>query len=484
MMNGKTRGWSAVIAAVVAAAGMVGVARAATLEARWQLDEQVGTAAADSSGNGHHGTYEGGVALSLEAPDAGQTSAGFDGVNDGVNVGTFLGSHVNDFTVAGWVKPTDVAGIERILAANRQSGGIGWGFGTNGSGLRFTTFNRQDYNSATGHLLGQTWKHVAVTFSAANTAEFYVNGSSIGTVSGSLPAAATADPFYIGRAGAGGTGAPQEIVNGRLGDIRFYSGTLSAGEVQTLATNPNLFAYWAMDETTGTTAGDSSGYHASGNLNGGYQNGVVLNQPAMAAGMGTAAYFDGSNDEVFLGSNTTRQTELRNLTQNFTVSAWIRPDRLTGTQRVVSQDAFDGNGWGFGLFGDELTLTTFSKFDYRTTLANLTVGEAVHITVAFEVTGSASTATFYVDGQLLESVTRTLADGSQYGAAKVGTRNWFIGSTGRMEYFQGLIDELRIYDRLLTSDEVAALATVPTPIAASAGAVLMGLVVSRRRNRG
>lgn len=48
----------------------------------WKFDEDSGTVAADSSGNGYDGTYNGGVTLGVAGPLTGETAASFDGTDD------------------------------------------------------------------------------------------------------------------------------------------------------------------------------------------------------------------------------------------------------------------------------------------------------------------------------------------------------------------------------------------------------------------
>lgn len=75
----------------------------------YRLGESSGTVAVDSSGNGHHGTYEGGATFNsragLIANDA-NNAIGFDGVDDGV-----LGPHLalgSAFTFETWVEEDSV----------------------------------------------------------------------------------------------------------------------------------------------------------------------------------------------------------------------------------------------------------------------------------------------------------------------------------------------------------------------------------------
>lgn len=424
---------------------------AATLEALWNFDETSGSTLADSSGNGRNGTIQGTVDLDLESaipgvPTVGR-SAEFNGGTSSANVGNYFNTMTNNFSVAGWVHPDTVAATMRILSSDRGSSNSGWGFGLSSSDLVFTTYGKADYYSPTANLKAQAWQHIAVNFDSNNDATFFVNGTQIGsTVSGADPAVTGTNNFFIARAGVNGSGSPTEQFAGRLDGLRVYSGNLTATEVQNLATVPNLRGYWALDETAGTAAGDSSGYHAGGNIVGTFQGGAVLNQAAAAPRFGTSVDFDGSNDEVYLGN------ALGSYTSDFTIAAWINPDSLTGIQRVLSSSTLNGGGFGFGLTGDDLRFTTYGKQDYNIT-ADLPANTWTHVAVTFDANFD---ATFYVNGVSIGTITGTQAAGATID-------NFFIGRTGIMEAFDGRIDEVRFYDRVLSQAEVASLIPVPEP---------------------
>jgi hypothetical protein len=432
---------------------MAACAPAATIQALWDMNEVTGGTLFDSSGNARNGTIAGTVNLNLESPIPGVPSIGrsaeFTAGTSSANVGNSFGSLTNNFAVAGWIHPVALANVQRIFSGDRAGGNNGWGFGTNGTSLRFTTFGVLDYNSAAANLISRTWKHIAVNFDSANAATFYVNGVSIGTVAGANPAILSTNNFHIARAGVTGTGAPTESFGGRLDGLRVYSGTLTAGEVQSLATVPNLRDYWALDEFSGTTAGDSSGFQASGNINGTYQGGAVLGQVAAAPRFGTSVRFDGTNDEVFLGN------ALGSFTNDFTIAAWINPERVTGIQRILSSSVLTpGTGFGFGLDGNELRFTAFGKLDYDIA-ANIATNTWTHVAVTFDASND---ATFFVNGVNIGTVLGTQP-------ATATTDNFFIGRTGIIEAFQGRIDEVRFYDRVLTQGEINALIPEPSSFA-------------------
>jgi hypothetical protein len=456
---------------VIVLAGACG-ASAATLNGQWLLDDVAGGTATDLSSQGDDGAYTGSVITQVESPDLWIMAADFEQAGGGqarvtdLNTNENIRDIVNDLTITAWIKPDALTGKQRVLS--RVVGGNGIGFGLNGSELLYTTYGAADNTSSGAALVAGGWRHIAVTHAPNGDIRYYVNGVLLTAAGNADNSTGTSgNPGFAYQISGLGT---IELFDGALSDVRVYQGQLTGVEIQAAATVPNLFAYYALDETTGAAAHDSSGYHAAGNLGGTIQGETVINQTASAPAYGSATRFDGVNDEIFLGANATRQNELKALTSNFTIAAWINPDDTNGIQRVFSQDSISGDGWGFGLNGDDLRFTAYSVKDYDIA-ANVVAGQWSHIAVVFDASFD---ATFYLNGVLLGTVA-----GSQ--AADLGTKNWFIGSTGRQEYFAGLIDEVRIYDTALTADQIYAIATVPAPAALPAGLLLLGLIATRRR---
>lgn len=145
-----------------------------------------------------------------------------------------VSSLTNNFTISAWVKPNSLSGIRRIVGVSNVSSVNGFGFGTNGEKLRFTTNGVLDYDTSSTNdikLATSTWVHVAVVFDSANDATFYINGTAVETVAGASPATANADdPIYIGGARTGG-GTLNELWNGVIDDVRIYNYTLSYKDI-------------------------------------------------------------------------------------------------------------------------------------------------------------------------------------------------------------------------------------------------------------
>ena len=106
----------------------IGSGASADLLVHWRLDEGSGTIAADSSGNGYDGTFNGDPQWV-----AGHDSAGalhFDGVDDYVSHSLPGDQTYAAFTIAVWAKADDVAqdDLAGVFTSHFPGGATGAGF--------------------------------------------------------------------------------------------------------------------------------------------------------------------------------------------------------------------------------------------------------------------------------------------------------------------------------------------------------------------
>ena len=457
-------GMAMVLAGAISASG-------ATLNGQWLLDDVASGAAEDLSTQGDDGTYTGSVITQVESPGVIASAADFDQDGGGQARVTDLNSNenirdiINDLTITAWIKPDAVSGKQRVLS--RVATGNGIGFGINGSEMLYTTYGAADNTSSGAALVANGWRHVAVTHASNGDIRYYVNGVLLTGAGNTDNSTGTLGNLGFAYQISGLNTI--ELFDGALTDVRVYQGQLTAGEIQTAATVPNLVAYYALDETSGASAFDSSGYQVGGTHTGSLVNGPLVGQASVNAYYGTAFRFDGNSQEVNVGN-----TDFGNLTSNFTVAAWINPNDTSGVQRIFSSTAStSGTGWGFGLNDDGFRFTTFNKKDYDLTSLGIAAGEWTHVAVVF---GSGFDATFYINGVAVGTVAGSLAPGVTSDIFRIGN-----GPGG--ENFGGLIDEVRVYNTALTAGQINAIATIPAPAALPAGLMLLGAMTLRRRPR-
>ena len=406
------------------------------LVAGWLLDETNGVIAVDSSANHADGIFQGGYTLGVPSAEPGiyNTAVDFNAASSGEVFKaswSVLNQLTNNFTVMAWINPDTTGSVRRIFSSSSKA----WGFGLNSSnGLRLTTFGITDYDISVNIPTG-TWTHIAATFSTSNNVEFYVNGIAVGVVEGTYSADAGDGNWFVAGNGTG------EYFDGTIDEVRVFDEQLPPAIISTYSARLN--AYWALNETTGTVAVDSGPYA----IHGAYQGGYTLGKPsADKYRYGTSVRFDGQTGEVFKSDTPV----LYNLTNNFTVTAWINPEKVTGVQRIFSSA---GGQWGAGLNTSNLLFTSYGIDDFTST-ATVQVAKWTHVAVSFSLENYIS---YYINGHWVQSIDAGTA------TAQDKNVNWFIASSGTGERFDGYIDEVRIYNRELPEDAIRRLALKDPP---------------------
>ncbi|MBI5360465.1 MAG: DUF2341 domain-containing protein [Planctomycetes bacterium] len=205
--------------------------------------------------------------------------------------------------------------------------------------------------------------------------------------------------------------------------------------------NTGLIANWEFSTGNGQTAYDSAGIN-NGTL--GSTAGSDTNDPIWAYGKyGNGLVFDGSNDYVKdLGTALVPAGA-----NNFTVEVWFTSRTQTASFReIISQwtTANSANSFFLGI-GPTDNIRFTDSWD------NVEIGtwsvNAWHHLVAVATTNNAY---IYLDGQL--KATRGSALGyTGTGPLLIGRQGEYAGG----EYWDGNIDEVKIYNRALTADEIS-----------------------------
>ncbi|MEK7315770.1 MAG: Ig-like domain-containing protein, partial [Candidatus Eisenbacteria bacterium] len=219
----------------------------------------------------------------------------------------------------------------------------------------------------------------------------------------------------------------------------------TSASVSVTVTNTNVTAAtYAFDEGAGTTTADGSGNGNTGNL---------ANGPTWVAGKyGTALSFNASDDgndandpRVVLG----RTINIPNLP--FTFSAWVNPAGFTDWRAIISKrdnSSAANMRMDMGLSGGTgrvyvATGSTFRSFAYAPPINVWT-----HLALVAEATGTK----LYVNGILQQTLTAiTLGTGTNANTVIGGTGE---GAGGDNDPYKGLLDDLRLYDRVLTALEI------------------------------
>jgi len=206
------------------------------------------------------------------------------------------------------------------------------------------------------------------------------------------------------------------------------------------APTEGLVAHWTFDEGRGTTVADATGNGHSGVLN------KLDPATAWAAGKhGTCLRVSGGGHvEVASSGKLTCPT--------YTVSAWVNIGSRSGTANIVGKYRSGSRTCHIAVTGDGRPTVNYNDGSWGdvTAATRLTDGEWHHVVA----TMAPPKAAVHVDGVMS-------ASRDDLKQLKLNDAPLLIGSAGTYWHFDGSIDDVRVYDRALTLEEVVALFAAP-----------------------
>ncbi len=396
------------------------------------------------------------LALGLSAwPARAQTGWGsalsFDGVDDYVQFGAVPLAN-SSFTIEAWARRDTTGTMDMIVAQGNGAAGRGLMFGYHWFGFDFDFYG--DGVATTN--IDNAWHHWAGTYNATNRVRCLYRD-------GVLMASNVAAQDFQGtgplRIGGEPFDDPASFA-GAIDDVRIWNVARSQADIAAnlsaplAGTEPNLLAYWKLDEGAGTTTADAT-------TNG--FNGVLVNGPSWTsssvpqapAGWATALSMDGTDDYV--------SATIPALASNYTFSAWVylRVGGISGGGRnVVGVLSAASCGGSTELMVRGLTTSSTDPqylelgrcgaFVGTLSTGTVALNQWVHIAVTVS---SNKQVNYFVNG-------------SPAGSWNAGALNLTLGpgitlGDNTVRQFNGALDEVQIWNRARTQTEIAADATHP-----------------------
>lgn len=421
----------------------------------------------DLSGNNHHGTYNGGMGTVADTNVGGTKAYSFDGTDDFINCGSSIDTTA-PLSVSCWFNSDQVRNFQGLVSRSAGSSFPNFIFYTHGSsevGTYIGAHRRTSSLVATGY-----WYHTCFTLDANGNLNLYFNGSLVRSdTSVSMSYSAAFDLLIGDFQSATGSDYPHD---GLMDDIRIFGRVLSETEIDHLGTsrgiegNPYQFnglgdeKLW-LCPSLNDSADDLSGNGNHGTYNGGM--GTVLDD----SGGGVKAYsFDGIDDRIALPSSTVNPL----FCGTNTVAMWMRIEGNTftadGDTTLVGHDStattwynftYVNNG-GLRSFADNGSAN--GRADASSAQAGGTFEDDVWRHVVCIRDYANQQVRFYVDGTEVASVSSTVTAPSSI------SDNPFVGYSSLYGYASGYnggvyirYDDIRIFDRALTTTEITALAS-------------------------
>jgi hypothetical protein len=401
-----------------------------TLIGHWQLNEASGTTATDSSTYAENGTVSGGPNWSTRCGGIGTFD--FDGSSNYVSIPN--AAHLqptSSMTIAGWVNGDSWGAGSNVDVILRKGEGNPNNYQLAIADGRPTLYldegDDQGFRGNTVLSTGQ-WYHIAATWDGS-TVRIYVNGQLDNTPASRTGTIGTdSRPVYIG--GRSGT----DLFDGMIYDVQFYNYALTPSQIEGLF---GMVGHWMLEETSGTTAPDSTSFGNDGTVYG--------NANWTIACSGTGEFdFDGSTNYISIPDAQELQP-----TSSMTIAAWVRGDTWSSGSDVdvVFRKGEDNpNNYQLAIADGRATLY-LDENDSQGVRGDtvLTPGQWYHVAAVWD----GSTVSIYVNGEL------DSAPVSRTGTIGTDSRPVYIGGRAGTDYFDGTIRDVRFYNRPLCPEEIA-----------------------------
>jgi len=221
----------------------------------------------------------------------------------------------------------------------------------------------------------------------------------------------------------------------------------------------DLVAQWTFTRN----ANDVSGHGNDGTVYGATLTNDRFGNP------NSAYHFDGVNDYIDCGNGS---STLFDSTDSFTLAAWMKYSGLPTFGAIAARhdDRRPTFNYAMGVAHDTfVSVADQAHIGSYWLLSNAELVEDVWYHVAYVY--DSTSMTLYVNGQEQGS--------ASFGYSGVGDSiaKFLVGNTGHWpgypdnRYFNGVIDDLAVYNRALTDSEIRDLSVVPVPGAALLGAL-------------
>lgn len=408
------------------------------LVSHWTLDESSGTRA-DSQGDNDLTSVNNTPMVSGQVDNAASFPAEnstYLTINDNASLST---TGTTTFKISLWVKLLSKSSTQVFVSkyANGGQGEYALYYENAFERFVFSTYaggsgNHYVLADALGEPEVDTWYYLEAVHDGTNNRNtITVNQTYTNTIIGVPAHQDTTAPFRIGAFGP----TPAYFANAVIDEVKFYKAPASP-------VAQDLVAHWKFDEGSGTTAVDASGNK---------HHGIIINTPY--SDTVPDVNFDNSHSLYFNPANSgrivTTNLSLNNYT-GFTLTGWAYPTAATSRASWFGQnDVFE-----FG-FSDGNTLFCYTsrgqvswEFD---------PGEFLNNWHYISCLGTEDELIVYVDGQNVGSA--DTSGGGSYGSSgdtfSIGAGAVDGDDTGP---FSGYIDDVRVYSRGLSPQEMESLA--------------------------
>jgi len=404
----------------------------------------------------------------------------FDGTNDFINLTNDVAT-LNALTISTWYKRAPVAffigeGDSIIdMEYGNASDRVILLFINNGTAnsirLRLgykDAIATSDSAELSNIIMDYKWHHILVTKETNGNATYYVDSISKGIKNCSSGDVSVGNlNSIIGARGDVST----HFINGSIDEVLIYNTSLTPAEITQIyksglsqhantnitlqtrtANNYNisdsgLVAFWALNRDTGE---NSTYFKDMLGVNNGTCTGTGCPTYTADGVVGGAYDFDGVNDRISIPPFKYGNT--------FTTSYWIKPSDLSGTEMILTKKTTPAiESVQQYISNQVIKARVFSADDVyigRTT-GNVLTTDWQFITITYNGSSASNGIKIYRNGIQVDNFDFQAGSFSSFNDLLIATE---IGRQNALEnpsaYFNGFIDEVRIYNRSLSASEI------------------------------
>ncbi len=443
--------------------------------AEWNFEEGSGNTVKDTSGNGNNGAITG---ATYKTGKVGSALSFVGASSNLVNIGdTASVDFTGSFTISSWLKTSTSGAIGAFVSK--------WG---NSNGAKQYNLSINDDNTilfavmhsgasfswmlSNATVTDNSWHHVeAINDDTTNKLYIYIDGkldnSVTRTSANSLQNTTT--PLRLGEQGDG-NGA---YYTGFLDNVKLYSYTRTTAQIAYDYNRGAPIGWWKLNECQGTTANDSSGNNNVGTIT----IGATVPQTSAGtcgSGVATEAWNNGTNgkfngslnfdgvDDYVTSSNFSNDF---NFNGPFAIAFWFKQDALTGDKTMISnwRMANIGGVTNHGMFIERNSVANKTlRFVYRNNgvgVFDFYIGNIYqenqwnYVVAVYDPSLPSANAKIYLNGVLGDTTANANTTFAITGRSLlIGSLDGGADSYGR--YFNGQIDDVRIYNYALTAEQV------------------------------
>jgi|GEM_PF-6796410 len=396
----------------------------------------------DYSGTGNNGTCSGSYCPTYVKGKK-QLGLKFDGSNDYVSVSDDESLDITDkITIELWVYPEYTGDYQTLIHKGSSSNILGneeFSYNVRRSPTNYIGFSLNivgsGWNSVGGtQIPDKRWSYIVCTYNGS-VMKVYKNGVLVGSKDASGSIVSSDYNLKIGDTGNAG-----DPFNGTIDEVRIYNKSLSAEEVKQryLSTRTRYYddsLVLALNFNNNSAIGENSTYAVDISKQG--NDGTIHGATWTTGKFGKALNFDGVDDYVDCGNDSSID-----ITDPITIEAWVNVSSGIDGHIVSKRNGSSVQYVFYTLSGYLKLYGTSGNLVYN---ANIDDDQWHHVVGII----NGADSRMYFDGNLVQTGTIT--------SSNIPDAKLYIGTCYTFEpacLYKGKIDEVRIYNRALTGDEI------------------------------